>query len=154
MTSAVVSVSTAVRRFIGLGAVESPFGGPREFGSSRSLPEESLAAATTGAPRGGLRDRGDRRSVLRKLLLGVVLAVGVVADVFGRSRAAAPLIVGAQMLECVRLLRMSSMGPAGPEAPGSGTTGVWRPRCPLPGPPAGWMALAIPIDPDWIVALG
>jgi hypothetical protein len=154
MTSAVVSVSAAVRRFIGLGAVESPFVGP---GSSDR--------------RGRCRRSRSRppRLALRVAAFEIVVTVGrpyasccwvlswrwaSFADVFGWSRAVAPLIVAAQMLECVRLLRMSSMGPAGPESPGSGTIGVWRPRCPLPWPPAGWMALAIPIDPDWIEALG
>jgi hypothetical protein len=106
-------------------------------------------------PAFGVVVTGGRRAVLFTLLLvAVVLTGGVFDHVFGWSLAVAALIVGVWILGCVRLLRMSAVGPAGPDGPGTGTSGVREPRRPWPRPPAGSLALAIPIDPDRIVALG
>lgn len=98
-------------------------------------------------PAFGLMIRGRRGAhALTVLLIAADAGWGA-----GTGRLDWGLLVGCTLvagwaLFCLRLLRLTMVGPEDRRPPG-GTAGVREPRRPRPRPPAGSMALALPADP-------
>ena len=107
-------------------------------------------------PAFGVTYRGTGRSIAILAMLTVAaLLTGAVAGRALAGLAGAALLVAVWTGRSLRLLRLVPLGPDGPGGPtGGGPAGVREPRRPRPHPPAGSLALAVPVDPpDEAVAL-
>ena len=99
-------------------------------------------------PAFGVTYRGSRRvTVGMAVLAAAALLAGAFTDRAPVGLVCAAVVVAAWAARSVRLLRLAPRGPSGPGRPGGGPAGVREPRRPRPRPPAGSMALAVPVEP-------
>lgn len=98
-------------------------------------------------PAFGVVLRGGWASLLVLPLAAALLAGGALSGHLESALVAAGALVTGWALGCVRVVRMTVLGPDGSGGPDGGTAGVREPRRPRPRPPAGAIALPVPIDP-------
>lgn len=112
--------------------------------SAKQFREPRLVATL---PAIGVTYRGGKGIGLVVVLIAAVLGavVGELAGWLASLAVVTSVLVG-WVAWAVRLLRLAVWG-GGPPPGGGGTAGVREPRRPRPRPPAGGMALAVPVEP-------